>query len=135
MIWTFEVHDLELKAFDSAVLLGAEQDIDPQCAHGCTRDTRHNTMEGSPAWLQHILSKAHLVHIPLSMRTRVNLVLMAGPMNVGSTTRAYPLGLGMTLGWSSRLQLISCSDQFMNLGTAGMTAFTSIARQIGRAHV
>jgi hypothetical protein len=38
-------------------------------------------------------------------------------------------GFGMTLGWSFMLQLISCSDQYMNLGTVGMTAFTSIARR------
>ena len=62
MIWTFEVHNLELEAFDPAALLGVEQDFNPDCAHWCTRDTRHNTVEGSPAWLQHVLYKAHLVH-------------------------------------------------------------------------
>jgi hypothetical protein len=39
-----------------------------------------------------------LMLLPLSMRTLLNLTLLAGPTNVGSIMRAYPLGFGMILG-------------------------------------
>jgi hypothetical protein len=39
-----------------------------------------------------------LMLLPLSMRTLLNLTLFAGPTNVESIARAYPLGFGMILG-------------------------------------
>ena len=67
--------------------------------------------------------------LPLCINTLVSLMFSHGPYNVGSTTRAYPPGFGMTLGWSFLLQSCGCSEPYMYLCTAGITAFTSLCRR------
>src|SRR4051812_11411859 len=69
-----------------------------------------------------------LMLLPSSINTFEKFTLISGPMNVRSRTRAYPPRVGMILGRSFILQVISCSDQCMYLGIAGIVAFTSIIR-------
>src|SRR4051812_10583470 len=67
-----------------------------------------------------------LILLSLAMSTLENFTSIFGPINVGSSTSAYVPGLGMILGCSLMLQVISWSDQCMYLGTVSITALTSI---------
>jgi hypothetical protein len=91
-------------------------------------------MEGEPARLQ--LGKRdatfsielryrRLMLLPPSMSTREKRQGCVSERTTGSKTSAYSPGLGINDGWSSLPQVMAASDQCMNWGSAGMTAFTS----------
>jgi hypothetical protein len=54
--------------------------------------------------------------LPQLMSTREKWQVRLSEENTGSSTMAYPPGVGMMGGWSSWPQVTSFSDQFMNWG-------------------
>ena len=62
MIRALEVHDLEQQALSPAVALVAKGNVNPNGAHRCMRDTRHDAVEGGSAWLHHILGYTEFDH-------------------------------------------------------------------------
>jgi hypothetical protein len=97
MVRTGEINHLEQNILGPAILPGAEQNINPDLAMSA-----HDTPDTMP-WkvvrlgsnifsvipnLSIVSRYKMLMLLPPSIKTRVNLTLMSGPMNVGTSTRA-----------------------------------------------